>query len=113
LPFARTGGVIVAGPETPEEKNKLAAFCQVMREAKWPGPRGEKAREEMKLLDRGIQRVHRELVNAGRAKPVEARAAAIIRLHRDGLQPKLIAEKLKAAIEDVEAVLSLDMEEHQ
>jgi hypothetical protein len=113
LPFVRTGSVVVAGPETPEEENKLGAFCQVMREAKWPGPRGEKARKEMKLIDRGIQRVLRELVNAGRAEPEEARAAAIIRLHRDGLQPKVIAEKLNAAIEDVEAVLSFDMEEHQ
>jgi hypothetical protein len=113
LPFARTGGAIIAGPETPEEENKVAAFCQVMREAKWPGPRGEKARKEMKQIDQGIQRVLRELINAGRAKPDEARAAAIIRLHRDGLQPKVIAEKLNASVEQVEAVLSFGMEKHQ
>ena len=113
LPFVRTGGAIVAGPETPEEENKLAAFCQLMREAKWPGPRGEQARKEMKAVDRAIQRLLRELTNLGRAKPEEARAAAIIRLYLEGVQPKAIVEKLNGSIEDVEAVLSLYMEADQ
>jgi len=113
LPLVRTGGVVIAGPETAEGENKLAAFCQVMREANWPGPRGKAARKEMKLIERGIQRVLREPVEVGRAKPEEAGAAAIIRLHRDGLQPQDIAEKLNVTIEQVDGVLSFDAEEHQ
>jgi hypothetical protein len=113
LPFVRVGGAIVAGPETPEEKNKVAAFCQVMRETRWPGPRGDKARKEMKLIDRGIQRVFREIVDLGRDDPEQARAAAMIRLHREGLQPTAIAKQFDAAIEFVEAVLSLDMKENR
>lgn len=111
IPFVRTGGVVIAGPETPEAENKLAAFCQLMRETNWPGPRGKMARKEMKLVERGIQRMLRELTNLGRAKPEEARAAAIIRLYFGGVQPKEIAEKLSASMEEVEEALSLHRED--
>jgi len=107
-PFCRTGGVVIVGPETPEEQNTIAAVCRIMREAKWPGPRGESARKEKKSIDRATLRLRRENLDIGRDKPEEMRAAAMIRLHRDGMQPDAIARRLKASIEDVKAILAYD-----
>lgn len=106
LPFPRTGGVIVASPDTPVHLNRIAAIGQLERETQWPGDSGERARKEMKLVDRGLERVLGDLLIGGRAPTEQDRAAAIVRLHRDGIQPGKIAKKLNVPIAVVDAIVS-------
>jgi transcriptional regulator with XRE-family HTH domain len=107
LAFPQVSGVVIAGPETTEQRNVLAAVLQLMREAEWPGPTGDQARREFKQLTRAIKRVQEEIIEAGSVDPSQGQNAAIIRLHRKGVQPAEIAARLHIEKDRVESLLSV------
>jgi transcriptional regulator with XRE-family HTH domain len=112
LPFPRMGGVVVAGPETSEQENRVAALNQLMRESLRPGAPGEQARKEIKIVDRGLRRVREMLLHIGGANlDADDRTAAVVRLHRRGLKVAEIAETLGIQETAVQNLLSAAGEE--
>jgi transcriptional regulator with XRE-family HTH domain len=110
LPFPQVSGVLIAGAETTEQRNIFAAVVQLMREAEWPGPTGDQARREFKQLTRAIKRVQQEIMEAGSVDPSQDQNAAIIRLHRRGVDPAKIAAQLNIEKDRVESLLSVFQE---
>jgi transposase len=113
-PFVRLEGLIPAKPETSDEKDLVTAVLYVKRQAEGPGGRlREKAKKEMNLILRAIQRIRESAQSAQAANEVAVdRAEAIVRLHREGMSPEEIATKFNLTKESVEAIVS-EFEEGQ
>jgi hypothetical protein len=107
-------GVLVSGPKTPQQKTMHDALQALMYQTDWPGPHGNEARKEMKLVKQGLRRVLLQLKEAGQAdQPFADRVAAILRHRQDGMLPEQIAHKMHMSTDEVEALLSQYVEEQR
>jgi transcriptional regulator with XRE-family HTH domain len=110
-PVIRTSGLVPSKPQSEEEQRMVNALLYVMREADGPGVMRDTARAEMKLVKQGLRRLmmfERDAILGPQS--VEDRAAAMIRLHRDGMRAEQIAKKLKLTTSEVQLILHMEGE---